>query len=251
MIDCVLLAGSPNNGSLQDVSAAPYEATIPIGGKPMFKLVLDALLESAKLGQIVVVGPPELEQYLDDSRTRLVAMKHDLMDNVAEGFNALGMPDKPVLVATSDIPLLTSEALDDFLERCGKMDADIYYPVVSEQAVNRFFPGVKRTYVRLKDGRFTGGNVTLFRPSAFARCRAKGEEFSRFRKKPLKLAMLVGGGFLVRFLLGAVSLADAERKVTSLFGIRGRVVVSEHPEIAVDVDKPSDYQLVKKILSAG
>lgn len=251
MIDCVLLAGSPNNGPLQDVSTSRYEATIPMGGRPMFSFVLDALRGSDRIGQIVIVGPPELERYINHPDTRLVPMMQGLMDNIAEGFAALGMPDAPVLVATSDIPLLTVAALDDFLTQCGTMEADIYYPVVSEQTVSQVFPGVKRTYVRLKDGQFTGGNISIFRPSVFAQCRAKGEEFTLYRKKPLKLAMVVGSGFLVRFVVGALSLADAEEKITGLVGVRGRVIVSEYPEIAVDVDKPSDYHLVKSLLNAG
>ncbi|MDA8096747.1 MAG: hypothetical protein C4575_02210 [Desulforudis sp.] len=250
MIDCLLLAGSPNTGPLQDVSTARYEATIPVGGRPMFGFVLDALRGSAQIGQIIVVGPPDLNKYINHPDTRLVPMKQGLMDNIAEGFTALGMPDAPVLVATSDIPLLTATALDDFLAHCGAMDADIYYPVVSEETVSKAFPGVKRTYVRLKDGRFTGGNISVFRPSVFGQCRAKGEEFSMYRKKPLKLAMVVGSGFLVRFVVGALSLADAEKKITGLVGVRGRVIVSDYPEIAVDVDKPSDYHLVEALLNA-
>lgn len=248
MIDGVLLAGSPNDGPLREVSAVPYEALIPVGGRPMFKVVLEALLGSAGVGRVVVVGPPALGPYLDDARARLVPMRHCLMDNVAEGFRALGMPDAPVLVATSDIPLLTTEALDDFLGRCGAMEKDVYYPVVTEPVVNAFHAGIKRTYVPLKDGRFTGGNIALFRPAVWARCRAKGEEFTRFRKKPLKLARVVGIGVLIRFLLGMVSLAEAEKKVTGLLGITGRAVVTPYPVIAVDVDKPSDYELVKEIL---
>lgn len=250
MIDAVLLAGSPNTGPLRQVSAVPYEAVIPIGGQPMFRVVLEALLGAAGLGRVMVVGPPELEPFLEDPRARLVPMRHSLMDNVEAGFEALGMPDAPVLIATSDIPLLTAETVEAFLACCGRMERDVYYPVVTEPVINALHSGIKRTYVRLKDGRFTGGNIALFRPSVFTRCRAKGEEFTLFRKQPLKLARVVGPGILVRFLLGLVSVAEAEKKVTGLLGVSGRAVVMDRAAIAVDVDKPSDYRLVQELMRA-
>ena len=43
---------------------------------------------------------------------------------------------------------------------------------------------MKRTYVRLMDGYFTGGNMALLRPEWFARCRDRLDLFVAYRKKP-------------------------------------------------------------------
>lgn len=251
MTEAVLLAGSPNSGPLRAVDAAAWEALIPVGGVPMVTMVARVLLAVPEVTRLAVVAPPEVHPVLPaDERIMSVPAGDSLMENLARGLAAFpGAPQ--VLVATADIPLLTPAAVEDFLARCGDRTADIYYPVAEEKVVSARYPNVKRTYVRLRDGRFTGGNIALFRPAAFARCRAKGEEFAAYRKKPLKLARVVGLGFLLRFISGRVTLRDAEHKVTSLVGISGRVVVTPFPEVAVDVDKPGDLELAREILGGA
>jgi len=43
-------------------------------------------------------------------------------------------------------------------------------------------------------------------------------------------------------------LTYIEQRVSELFKIKARVVISEFPEIANDVDKPSDLDFVRKML---
>lgn len=245
MMECLLLAGSPNTGPLQSVSPEPHEALIPIGSRAMVEYVIEALRDSGYVGRILVVGPEAISGLPAAAGVEILTPAGSLMDNLAVGFDHLKAADS-VLVATADIPLLTPEAVRNFLDLCGDRSADIYYPVVREEVLSRRFPGGQRTYVRLADGRFTGGNMVLFRPAVFARCRQVGEDFARHRKNPLQLARLIGPGFVARFLARRLSLADAEHKVTALVGVTGRVVVSEYPELAMDVDKPADYELTKK-----
>ena len=49
----------------------------------------------------------------------------------------------PARGRTGDIPLLTPEAVDDFLSRCQGVSADIYYSIVSKEANEAAYPGVK------------------------------------------------------------------------------------------------------------
>ncbi|ACA58628.1 nucleotidyltransferase family protein [Candidatus Desulforudis audaxviator] len=243
MIDCLLLAGSPNTGPLKEVSPVEHEALIPLGSRCMVEYVIEALRGSGCVGRIVAVGPEAIRRLPGAAGVEVFEPAGSLMDNVATGLRHFDSAES-VLVATADIPLLTPEAVQDFIDRCGDRQKDIYYPVVRDEVVERRFPGGRRTYVRLSDGRFTGGNLILFRPAVFDHCRAKAQEFALHRKNPLKLAAVIGPVFVLRFLLRRLSLADAERRITALVGITGRAVVSEYPEIAVDVDKPEDYALV-------
>ncbi len=243
MIDCLLLAGSPNTGPLKEVSPVEHEALIPLGDACMVEYVIKALRASGCVGRIVVVGPEAIRRLPGAAGVEVFEPAGGLMDNVAAGLKHFEAPEN-VLVATADIPLLTPEAVRDFVRRCGDRRADIYYPVVRDEVVERRYPGGRRTYVRLSDGRFTGGSLVLFRPAVFDRCRAMAQKFALHRKNPLKLAAIVGPVFVLRFLLRRLSLADAEKRVTSLFGVTGRAVVSGYPELAVDVDKPEDYALV-------
>lgn len=243
MIDCLLLAGSPNTGPLRGVSPVAHEALIPVGTRTMVECVIEALRDSGGVGRIVVIGPEEIKRLPGVVDVEVLTPAGSLMDNMAAGIGYLAEADN-VLVATADIPMLTAEAVRDFIDRCGDRRADFYYPVVRAEVVEQKYPGGRRTYVRLSDGRFTGGNLVLFRPAVFDRCREKAQEFALHRKNPLRLAAMVGPVFILRFLLRRLSVADAERRITALVGITGRAVVSEFPELAVDVDKPEDYALV-------
>ncbi|MGQ9497395.1 MAG: NTP transferase domain-containing protein [Desulfotomaculales bacterium] len=247
MVACLVLAGSKNTGPLAAASDAPYEALIPIGDRPMVGYVVDALLAAEGAGHIVVAGPRELARVLPPG-VEVTPGGDTLIESLGRGLKALACEER-VLVVTGDVPFLTGAAVDEFLSACGDQAADIYYTVARREDVEGRFPGMKRTYVRLRDGRFTGGNLVLLNPAVYGRIRQKAEEMARLRKRPLRLALLLGPFFILRYLAGTVSLADAERKVTALAGITGRVVVSRLPEVAVDVDKPGDLEMARALLA--
>jgi hypothetical protein len=59
----------------------------------------------------------------------------------------------------------------------------------------------------------------------------------------------LGVGFVIKFLLRLLTLAEAERKVSQLLGmIKGVVVISKYPEVGVDIDKPNDLELAYKAM---
>lgn len=248
MIEAVVLAGSPNSGPLKECSPVPYEALIPIGSKAMVQYVVEALLKARGIGRVVVVGPPELQGYFWESRVQLVPAGGNLLENVQRAL--VELPEaKRVLLVSSDIPLLTPRAVEDFLELCRDQGADLYYPIVPKEVVEKRFPGpLRRTYVSLRDGTYTGGNLFLLNPAVVPRCLEFGQRLIEARKSPWRLCRLLGAGFLLRYLLRLVSLKEAQDRVSRLLGIRGEVVISRYPEVGVDVDKPVDLELVTAVL---
>ncbi|MEW6184023.1 MAG: nucleotidyltransferase family protein [Bacillota bacterium] len=247
MIPALVLAGAPNAGRLKEVSPAAFEALIDLNGRPLAAHVIEALLATPAVERIVVVGPEALGNAFTSDRILFLPPREGLLENLAAGLDALSAAPR-VLVVTSDIPLLTPEAVLDFLELCKDSQVDVFYPVIPREEVEKTFPGVKRTYVRFREGCFTGGNIGLVDPKALGKCLDRAGDFVRLRKKPFRLALVVGPCFLCRFLLGRLSLRQAEKRVCHLLGLRGRVVVSSSSEIGVDVDKPSDLELVKAVL---
>lgn len=245
MVDAVVLAGSNNNGPLKDCSPVLYEALIPIGPKAMVEHVVEALLKARQIRQVLVIGPvAELTPLLSGERVTIANSAGGIMENIEAGLNRLSGESR-VLLVTSDIPMLTSQAVDDFLDLCGDMAGDLYYPVISKQVVEERFPSTRRTYVTFKEGVFTGGNLFLINPAVFKRCVENGKKIISLRKSPLGLCKLLGFGFVIKFLLRSLTIAEAEKKVSQLLGmIRGVVVVSKYPEVGVDVDKPGDLELV-------
>lgn len=251
MIDALILAGSPNNGPLKDCSQARYEALITIGHKSMIEYVVDALSRCGLVNRIVVVGPrEELAGVLSGYKVIVVDAAGSVTDNVVRGLKQI--PDaRRVLLSTSDIPLLTPQSIEDFIYQCQDQEADLYYPIVAKEVVESRFASSPRTYVNLREGMFTGGNVFLLNPAIVEECIPRGEQIIKARKSPFKLCRLVGMMFLLKFLTRSITLAEAQDKVSRLLGISGRVVISGYPEVGVDVDKPSDLELITRTLGTA
>lgn len=248
MIDALVLAGSLNKGPLRTCSTARYEALIPIGKKPMVEYVVDALLGSSRINRIVVVGPEnELKEKFCSNTIRIVSPQGNIVDNVVKGLAHLPVARR-VLVVTGDIPLINTRAIENFIDLCDNQDADLYYPIIPREVLEMSYSSSKRTYVSLKDGVFTGGNVFILNPKVVLRCIPEGEKLIKARKSPLKLCRIVGVMFLIKFLLHSVTLEEAQKKVSNLLDIKGKVVISMDPELGLDVDKPCDLELVNRKL---
>jgi len=249
MVDAVVLAGSNNDGPLRECSDVSYEALIPIGSKVMVEYVVEALLACPQIGRVLVVGPvAALSPVLTGERVSIIESPGGIMENIEAGLMSSLEADR-VLLVTSDIPMLTTQAVKDFLRLCGDMSGDLYYPIIPKPVVESKFPATRRTYVNLKEGVFTGGNLFLINPAIFKKCVENGQKIINLRKSPFGLCRLIGLGFVLKFLMRFLSISEAEQKVSLLLGrIKGIVVISKYPEVGVDVDKPADLALALRTL---
>ncbi len=170
-----------------------------------------------------------------------------IVGNILAAF-ALLPPAEKVLICSSDIPFITGRIVDGLLDLCAQREADLYYPVVERSQADRRFPGVRRTYVRLREGTFTGGNMFLVNPAIAPRVERIIRRFLDHRKNPLKMAGILGWRFVIRLLLRRLSLKELEEHVSQLLQIRGAVVICPYPEVGIDVDKPSDLQIARAAL---
>jgi len=245
MYDAIILAGGENSKRLSTHVPQCYEALIEIAGKPMVTFVAEALAASGQVDRIFVLGPAdELAKCTFPPGCIIVEGGRSIVGTIRIGMAALGH-SRRALVATADIPLLTPAAVDDFLSQCARVEADLYYPIVPQEVNERHYPGNKRTYVRLKEGTFTGGNLFLVNPAIVGHCMDVAEEMINNRKNPLKLCRLLGWTFVIRFLCGVLRLQDVEQRVSELLQVTGTVILSPYPELGIDVDKPSDLELVR------
>lgn len=247
MVDAVVLAGRRNTGELRTVSPAEWEALIEVAGTPMTGWVIRALQGVPGVSRVVVVGPEGLRPFLR-GEDRLVAPGETMLDNAARGARATD-PGHPVLFVTGDVAMLTASAVSEFLDHAREVAAEIWYPIVRKAAVEARFPGNKRTYVRLRDGTFTGGNILLLAPDTWERAVGRAEALIALRKKPLRLAAMIGTYFVLKWVLGRATVADAERRFSALLGMAARAVVSSHPEVGVDIDHPSDIPYSERELA--
>ncbi len=246
-IDAVVLAGRENAGKLAEGSAEKYEANIDIAGKPMVSYILDTLTAVPRVGDVFLVGPIDgLKQYETD-KVKLVEPGASLFDNVKTGLK-YAMTEY-VVICASDIPLVTPAIVEDLLDRCLATGADFCYPVSEKSDCDRAFPGVKRTYVTLREGIFTGGNIFFVRKAVAERAWPMVEKMITYRKQPLKMASVLGLGLLLKLALKIASVAEFEQRVGGILNMNPRAILGASPEIGVDVDKPSDLELCRRILA--
>jgi len=242
----LILAGAEKEGPLAKFGS--NKALIKINGKEMIRYIVEAFKGLDFIDTIAVVGPKESLLPIEDQVDVIVDSAASMSDNILRGVSIFP-DDEMILISTADIPMITPEAIRDFVEKSLAMDADFYYPIVSKEENEKKYPGVKRTYVKIKDGTFTGGNIVMVRAGKVKECIKRAEAFMTYRKKPWKLARIFGLKFIFKFMLGILTINELQERVVELFNIKARAIISSYPEIATDVDKDSDLELAARALS--
>lgn len=244
----VVLGGGDPNDPFAAAHGVPVKALIDLDGRPMAAWVLEALRRSGRVARVAYVGPlgPGMRELVDVP----LADTGGLLSNLEAGVEALRPAGGGrVLVVTADVPLLTAGMLRDLLDAADREapGADLVYPVVRREDCEAAFPGVKRTYARLRDGTFTGGNVFLLDPRLVREPRLRAVWAQR--KNPLGLARLIGWGTLAGLLTGRLTVAALEARVSRLLGARARALVTPHAAVGTDVDKDGDLDLARRHLA--
>lgn len=249
MFKAVVLAGGGKQEPLTEQEKVTNKAFIELNGKPLLTFILAALEESPQISETVVVGPlAELSALQKNGyKLTLVSEANTMLDNVAKGLEAAGN-NGLCLVVTGDIPLITPSVIDTFLNLCQPHDCDFYYPVLNRKDFMNRFPDTERTYVRLEEGLVTGGNIALINPAWFLLNRERLELFVSYRKKPLKLMRLLPFTFLFKYIFKTLSVDDLVKHLSKLLDLKAAAVKCECVEIGIDVDKPSDLELVREVL---
>ena len=130
----------------------------------MLEYVLDALHNVKTIEKIAVVGAKEkLQEVLGHKIDYIIEGTDSIVDNVIKALE-LFPGEKEMLVLTCDIPMITVEAIEHFMLESKESGADICYSIVNKKLNDERYPEVKRTYVKLKEGQFTGGNAFYLNP---------------------------------------------------------------------------------------
>lgn len=244
-VNSLVLAGNQSDNFLNDVE---NKALYSINKKMMVEYIIDALNNTEGVDRIVVLGPKShLEELLKGRVEAVIEANGTLVENLVKGIKYLGY-EKDLLICASDIPLITAEAINDFLQKAVSMRADFCYPIINRELNNKRFPGMKKTYVKTRDGVFTGGNILYVNPSIIESRQKIIEKLIAARKSPLKMARLLSLSFMLRTLTGTMTISKAEKEFSNMLNIKARVVISDYPEIGNDVDKPNDMVTVAAYL---
>ena len=248
MFNALILAGTKEKGPLEIAENVDNKALIMINGKPMIDYIVDALKNSENIDQIIVVGPEkELSPYIGKKVRKILNPGNSILENMESGFNFFDSNDN-LLILTSDIPLITPEAIDEFLKICTERKAYIGYPLITKENIMKKYPETIRTYVTMKEGIFCGGNIVFFKPEVFYQQKKLIKELFENRKSTWKYVKILGLKFIFKFIFKTLTLEEVERRVTGIIGYNSIAVMISHPEVMIDLDKISDLELIREYL---
>jgi GTP:adenosylcobinamide-phosphate guanylyltransferase len=244
-VPAIVLAGGGADSRL--ARGLPNKSFLPVHGRPMVSRVADALRGSPSIKDVIAVGPPALQALLGPS-TAIVPEQSTWADNIAAALAHLD-GERRVLVIASDLPLLTSEAIERFLARCND-GADFYFPLVPRKVIESRLPQAEKTYVRLPGRAVCGGCAALVDPSIAGRLRHLAARAHAARRRRWMLwASMLGPVLLVRLAAGLMTIPAAEARLWRVTGVRGRAIELDAPELAFDVDDESDLRVAEAALA--
>jgi CTP:molybdopterin cytidylyltransferase MocA len=241
----LVLAGS--RGGEEPVAAyggASHKALIRIGGETLLARVTGALKVAGAARITVICNHSDVEAEARRLGLETLPAAAGPSASARAGADHMGAP---LLVTTADHALLQPEWITRFLADTPP-EADIAALVAPRAVVEAAAPGTRRTWLKLADGHWSGCNLFwLATPRGLAVFdlwrRVEAE-----RKRPWRMAGLLGPGILLAYLAGRLTLAGAARRLGAQAGVEARIVSTPFGLASVDVDKPADLDLVRRLL---
>lgn len=295
-LDAIVLAGTDTNPKRS--IEGQNKAFLNVGGEVLVRRVVTALLDAATVGSIFVVGPAgRLRETLAGLPSEVIVVEQSggLLANAWEAIHASEArfrektggddPQRPLLFVSSDLPLISPAAVDDFVGRCASEDnaAEIRHSmlagVAEESSLRQFYAesgkaGIHRPYVNFNDCRLRLANIYVGRPRTLANQQFLETGFAHRKAEKLKnviilvwkflgqsggwraawitlrlqltLAVSKNQGKLYRWLRSFNKTADAERSCGDVLGGSIRIVITPYGGLSLDVDNDEDYQVLSQ-----
>ena len=261
----VILAGAEKEGSahykkdkLLEYANVDYKALIELNGKPMILYVIKAFVESGRVSEILIVGLPKHRLTIPENLKTVPihfietdAPHADKLIIASEFLLKQKLDVEYAMFIGGDVPTITPEAINDFLDKCSELDADFFFSIIQEETMDRMFPNNKRTYARMKEGKFCGGDLQLVRYTLAPDRREIIEKILNNRKSVLKQAFFISPLTFFKFLLHRVGIEEAENLISKVIKAKIKGVISAYADLGFDVDKPNQLDLVRNLLQEG
>jgi len=253
-MDAIVTAGGiPQPGDpLYAYSKGDSKALIDIEGKPMIQWVLDALSESKKVDNVVVIGLTAKSGLTCKKPLYYISNQGRMLANIVAGVNKvieLNKKSEYVLSVSSDIPALKGEMVDWLVDTCMQTRDDIYYGVCPKDVMETRFPTSHRTYTKLKDMQMCGADINVFHVSMATNHLDTWEKLIGNRKSPLASAAVIGWDTLFQLFTRQFTLQGLVERASQRIGIKGRVIIWSQAEPCMDVDKPHQLELMREDLA--
>jgi len=241
----VVLAGS-RPGAPDSVAAAegiPHKVLAIVNGQTLLECVVGALRE-AGIGEVAVsANHPAVEAEARRLSVTLLPTARGPSESVGLAFERFGAP---LLVTTGDHPLLEAQWVRDLVEGT-PAGADVSLVLAERGRVEAAAPGTRRTWLTFADGQWSGCNLFLLASPAAAKAIAAWKQVEADRKRPWRIARRLGIGTLWSYWRGKLALTEAIARLGGTLGVTAALVPASDGRAAIDVDKPEDLALVRRL----
>ena len=260
--------------------------------------VVDALLQAETVGQVFVVGPVERLQEVLAGLPETVVLVPQAGEMLANAWQAIDMSeerfrlrqghddtDRPLLFISSDLPLVSAAAVDDFVGRCAAADQgasghfSMLAGVAEEASLLAFYPeegqpGIVRPYVHLADCRLRLANIYVGRPRTLAHQEFLQTGFEHRKAAKLKNVLALAWDFLSQpagweaawltarmqatlmaeragsrwypKLRAGNSLQRTEKVCSQVLGGSIKVVITPYGGLSLDADNEEDFRVLNQ-----
>jgi GTP:adenosylcobinamide-phosphate guanylyltransferase len=246
----IVLAGSrPGRDAFAEQFGSDIKALIAVGGEPMVRRPVRALLASGAVSRVLVLSqaPDRIAKVIPSDPRISVRVS---AGTIAETMLQLLDDEKlewPLLVTTADHALLDAATVDEFARETS--GADVAIGVVERANLLSRLPETERTWLKFRGGAYTGANLFALRSPAVRPAIELWRSIEQDRKKAWRVMSLLGPAVLLAVLLRLVSLDEVLAQLGGRLGLRVKAVRLSNPLAGVDVDKPADHTLVEAILA--
>lgn len=295
-LDAIVLAGTDDNP--KRMIQGQNKAFLEIAGKVLVRRVVEAVLEAGSVGQVFVVGPLDrLDAVLAgiSPRISLVSQTGKMVANAWEAIRAAeahqreqGKPDdpqRPLLFLSCDLPLVSPEAVDDYVARCALEDSrsegaySMLCGVAEEASLKQYYAeegqtGIIRPYVNFSDCRVRLANIYVGRPRTMANQAFLQTTFDHRKAAKVKNVLAMAwdflsqsggwqaawlslrmqatlmaskrGGKLYQYLRKGNSVRRTEQVCAKVFGGDIRMVITPYGGLSLDADNEEDFRVLSQ-----
>lgn len=241
----LVLAGS-RPGAPDPVATAEgvaHKVLARVGGQTLLERVVRALGRAGIEDIAVAANNPAVEAEARRLGATLLPTARGPSESVALAFERFGAP---LLVTTGDHPLLEAAWVEELIGGTPD-DADVSLMLAERDRVQAAAPDTRRTWLRFADGEWSGCNLFLLAGPAAGRAIAAWKEVEADRKRPWRIARRLGLGTLWSYWRGKLTLAEAIARLGRGLGVEAALAPARDGRAAIDVDKPEDLALVRRI----
>lgn len=295
-LDAIVLAGTDTNP--RRMILGQNKAFLEIGGLTLVRRVVSALLQASTIGQVFVVGPSErLRKVLADlgEQVTVVEQAGKMLGNAWQAIYASEArfrarhgrddPQRPLLFISSDLPLVSAAAVDDFVHRCsiedGRQEAkfSMLAGVAEEASLKPYYPdadgaGIERPYVHLAECRVRLANIYVGRPRTLTHQEFLQTGFDHRKAEQWKNVLALTWHFLgqsggwqaawITLRLQATLMAGRgrgrwyrklrrgnltsriERACSTVLGGSVRMVITPYGGLSLDADNEEDFRVLNR-----